>query len=122
MAIVDFVGDVAVERAGERRRIAHARDREYAARIPSSRTRRISYRFDKREREVDTMSRLAGVEEDVGSLVAPYGGTPALTGGTSERRGIDRIGTLSGVVPRRNHCKFEDWLALLLGRMQDVRG
>jgi hypothetical protein len=30
LAIVDFVGDVAAERAGERRRIAPARDREYA--------------------------------------------------------------------------------------------
>jgi len=39
-------------------------------------------------------------------------------GGTSERRGIDRIGTLSAVVPRRNYCKFEDWLAPFLGRMR----
>jgi deoxyhypusine synthase len=59
-----------------------------------------------------------GVEEDLMKCLAPhYMGDFALRGTELRPKGINRIGNL--LVPNRNYCMFEDFMAPLLDTMLD---
>ena len=59
-----------------------------------------------------------GVEEDVIKCFEhTYMGDFKLSGRELRKKGINRIGDL--LVPNKNNCKFDDWMAPLIKRMHD---
>ena len=82
---------------------------------------RETIRYLVQHRKVDCLVTTAGgVEEDLIKCLAPhYLGDFALKGSELRRKGINRIGNL--LVPNRNYCLFEDWMAPLLDEMLDAQ-
>lgn len=82
---------------------------------------RETIRYLVQHRKVDCLVTTAGgVEEDLIKCLAPhYLGDFALKGAELRRKGINRIGNL--LVPNRNYCLFEDWMAPLLDEMLDAQ-
>jgi len=59
-----------------------------------------------------------GIEEDIIKCFEhTYMGDFKLSGKELRKKGINRIGNL--LVPNKNYCKFEDWVAPLISRMHD---
>ena len=59
-----------------------------------------------------------GIEEDIIKCFEhTYMGDFNLSGKELRKKGINRIGNL--LVPNKNYCKFEDWVAPLISRMHD---
>lgn len=59
-----------------------------------------------------------GIEEDIMKCFEPtFMGDFKLKGRDLRKKGINRIGNL--LVPNKNYCKFEDWVAPLITRMHD---
>jgi len=59
-----------------------------------------------------------GIEEDIIKCFEhTYMGDFKLSGKALRKKGINRIGNL--LVPNKNYCKFEDWVAPLISRMHD---
>mmetsp|Transcript_6327 Transcript_6327/g.11275 ORF Transcript_6327/g.11275 Transcript_6327/m.11275 type:complete len:429 (-) Transcript_6327:73-1359(-) len=59
-----------------------------------------------------------GIEEDIIKCFEhTYMGDFKLSGKALRKKGINRIGNL--LVPNKNYCKFEDWLAPLICKMHD---
>src|SRR5210317_2034535 len=59
-----------------------------------------------------------GIEEDIIKCFEPtYMGDFKLPGKELRKKGINRIGNL--LVPNKNYCKFEDWMAPLISKMHD---
>mmetsp|Transcript_9021 Transcript_9021/g.18797 ORF Transcript_9021/g.18797 Transcript_9021/m.18797 type:complete len:419 (+) Transcript_9021:35-1291(+) len=59
-----------------------------------------------------------GIEEDIIKCFEPtYMGDFKLSGKELRKKGINRIGNL--LVPNKNYCKFEDWVAPLISKMHD---
>lgn len=59
-----------------------------------------------------------GIEEDLIKCFQPtYMGDFKLSGRELRKKGINRIGNL--LVPNKNYCQFEDWIAPLLNTMHD---
>merc|ERR1719287_30565 len=59
-----------------------------------------------------------GIEEDIIKCFEPtYMGDFHLSGKALRKKGINRIGNL--LVPNKNYCQFEDWMAPLISKMHD---
>ena len=59
-----------------------------------------------------------GIEEDIIKCFEhTYMGDFKLSGKALRKKGINRIGNL--LVPNKNYCKFEDWVAPLISKMHD---
>lgn len=59
-----------------------------------------------------------GIEEDIIKCFEPtYMGDFKLSGKELRKKGINRIGNL--LVPNKNYCRFEDWVAPLIDKMHD---
>lgn len=59
-----------------------------------------------------------GIEEDIIKCMEhTYMGDFKLSGKELRKKGINRIGNL--LVPNKNYCKFEDWVAPLITKMHD---
>lgn len=59
-----------------------------------------------------------GIEEDLIKCFQPtYMGDFKLSGRELRKKGINRIGNL--LVPNKNYCEFEEWMAPLLNKMHD---
>lgn len=59
-----------------------------------------------------------GIEEDVMKCIEPtFMGDFKLDGRKLRKKGVNRIGNL--LVPNKNYCKFEDWVAPLITKMHD---
>ena len=59
-----------------------------------------------------------GIEEDIIKCFQPtYMGSFLLSGRELRKKGINRIGNL--LVPNKNYCDFEDWMAPLISKMHD---
>ena len=59
-----------------------------------------------------------GIEEDIIKCIEPtYMGDFKLDGKELRLKGINRIANL--LVPNKNYCKFEDWMAPLISKMHD---
>jgi len=59
-----------------------------------------------------------GIEEDIIKCFEhTYMGDFKLSGKELRKKGINRIGNL--LVPNKNYCKFEDWMAPLITKMHD---
>ncbi|KAL7544534.1 hypothetical protein ACHAWF_007915 [Thalassiosira exigua] len=59
-----------------------------------------------------------GIEEDIIKCFEhTYMGDFKLSGKELRKKGINRIGNL--LVPNKNYCQFEDWVAPLISRMHD---
>lgn len=59
-----------------------------------------------------------GIEEDIIKCFEhTYMGDFKLSGKELRKKGINRIGNL--LVPNKNYCKFEDWVAPLISKMHD---
>lgn len=59
-----------------------------------------------------------GIEEDLIKTFEPtYMGDFKLNGVDLRKKGINRIGNL--LVPNKNYCQFEDWMAPLIDKMHD---
>jgi len=59
-----------------------------------------------------------GIEEDLIKCFEPtYMGDFKLPGRELRKKGINRIGNL--LIPNKNYCKFEDWMAPLIEKMHD---
>lgn len=59
-----------------------------------------------------------GIEEDLIKCFEPtYMGDFKLSGRELRKKGINRIGNL--LIPNKNYCKFEDWMAPLIAKMHD---
>ncbi|CAD7925814.1 unnamed protein product [Amoebophrya sp. A120] len=63
-------------------------------------------------------SSAGGIEEDlIKCLADTYEGAFSLDGVALRKQGLNRIGNL--LVPNKNYCLFEDWMAPLLHKMHD---
>lgn len=80
---------------------------------------RETIRFLVEHKMVDVLCTTAGgIEEDLIKCFEPtFIGDFKYDGKALRRKGLNRIGNL--VVPNKNYCKFEDWLAPLLNKMHD---
>ena len=76
-------------------------------------------KFLVQHRMVDVIVTTAGgIEEDIIKCFEPtYMGDFRLPGKELRKKGINRIGNL--LVPNKNYCKFEDWMAPLISKMHD---
>jgi len=64
------------------------------------------------------VSTAGGIEEDLIKCFEPtYMGNFKLPGKELRKKGINRIGNL--LIPNKNYCKFEDWMAPLIDKMHD---
>lgn len=76
-------------------------------------------RFLAQHKMVDVIVTTAGgIEEDIIKCFEhTYMGDFNLSGKKLRKKGINRIGNL--LVPNKNYCKFEDWMAPLISKMHD---
>ena len=76
-------------------------------------------KFLAKHKMVDVIVTTAGgIEEDIIKCFEhTYMGDFKLSGRALRKKGINRIGNL--LVPNKNYCKFEDWVAPLIGKMHD---
>ena len=76
-------------------------------------------RFLVKNKMVDVIVTTAGgIEEDLIKCFQPtYMGDFKLNGRELRKKGINRIGNL--LVPNKNYCQFEDWIAPILTKMHD---
>lgn len=76
-------------------------------------------KFLAKHKMVDAIVTTAGgIEEDIIKCFEhTYMGDFKLSGRALRKKGINRIGNL--LVPNKNYCKFEDWVAPLIGKMHD---